>query len=67
MSTRILIVDDEPDALSVSQQHFRRDLRSGRFTVEFATSESAASTRPSSQIWPGDRPHLRNGDARDGE
>jgi CheY-like chemotaxis protein len=42
VSTRILVVDDEPDVESMFRQHFRRDLRSGRFTMEFATSAPAA-------------------------
>ena len=42
MSTRILVVDDEPDVESMFRQHFRRDLRAGRFTIEFATSAPAA-------------------------
>ncbi|HZR90523.1 MAG TPA: response regulator [Bradyrhizobium sp.] len=42
MSTRILVVDDEPDVESMFRQHFRRDLRAGRFTMEFATSAPAA-------------------------
>jgi CheY-like chemotaxis protein len=40
MSTYILIVDDEPDVEGLFRQHFRRDLRSGRFMMEFATSAS---------------------------
>jgi hypothetical protein len=36
MSTYILIVDDEPDVEGLFRQHFRRDLRSGRFMMEFA-------------------------------
>jgi CheY-like chemotaxis protein len=42
VSTYILVVDDEPDVESMFRQHFRRDLRSGRFTMAFATSASAA-------------------------
>ena len=42
MSMYILIVDDEPDVESMFRQHFRRDLRSGRFTMEFANSAPAA-------------------------
>src|SRR5450759_5184889 len=36
LSTHILVVDDEPDVESMFRQHFRRDLRSGRFVMEFA-------------------------------
>ena len=42
MSTYILVVDDEPDVESMFRQHFRRDLRAGRFTMEFANSAPAA-------------------------
>jgi CheY-like chemotaxis protein len=42
VSTYILVVDDEPDVESMFRQHFRRDLRSGRFIMEFATSALAA-------------------------
>jgi len=36
------VVDDEPDVEALFKQHFRRDLRSGRFTMEFALSGPAA-------------------------
>ena len=36
MSLLILVVDDEPDVEVLFRQHFRRDLRAGRFTMEFA-------------------------------
>src|SRR3954447_23625927 len=42
MRTRILVVDDEPDVESMFRQHFRRELRSGRFIMEFAQSAPAA-------------------------
>ena len=45
MSTYILVVDDEPDVESMFRQHFRRDLRSGRFIMEFALSGPAALQR----------------------
>ena len=45
MSTHILVVDDEPDVESMFRQHFRRDLRSGRFIMEFALSALAALER----------------------
>ena len=45
MSTHILVVDDEPDVESMFRQHFRRDLRSGRFIMEFALSAAAALDR----------------------
>ena len=42
MQLLILVVDDEPDVEALFRQHFRRDLRDGRFTMEFAQSASAA-------------------------
>ena len=45
MSTHILVVDDEPDVESMFRQHFRRDLRSGRFIMEFALSALAVLER----------------------
>jgi len=38
LSACIFVVDDEPDVESMFRQHFRRDLRSGRFMIEFALS-----------------------------
>lgn len=42
MSVLILVVDDEPDVEMLFRQQFRRDLRSGRFVMEFAQSAPAA-------------------------
>jgi len=36
------VVDDEPDVEALFRQHFRRDLRDGRFAMEFAQSAPAA-------------------------
>jgi CheY-like chemotaxis protein len=41
----ILVVDDEPDVAVLFHQQFRRDLRSGRFVMEFAQSAPAALQR----------------------
>jgi CheY-like chemotaxis protein len=41
----VLVVDDEPDVEMLFRQHFRRDLRAGRFTMEFVQSGSAALQR----------------------
>jgi CheY-like chemotaxis protein len=38
----ILVVDDEPDVEMLFRQQFRRDLRDGRFTMEFAQSAPVA-------------------------
>ena len=45
MSLLILVVDDEPDVEVLFRQQFRRDLRAGRFTMEFAQSAPAALER----------------------
>jgi CheY-like chemotaxis protein len=41
----ILVVDDEPDVELLFRQQFRRDLRAGRFTMDFAQSASTALAR----------------------
>jgi CheY-like chemotaxis protein len=41
----ILVVDDEPDVEVLFRQQFRRDLRVGRYTMEFAQSAPAALQR----------------------
>jgi CheY-like chemotaxis protein len=41
----VLVVDDEPDVEVLFRQQFRRELRSGRFTMEFAQSTPAALAR----------------------
>jgi len=41
----ILVVDDEPDVEQLFRQQFRRDLRAGRFTMEFAQSAKEALER----------------------
>jgi CheY-like chemotaxis protein len=38
----ILVVDDEPDVEDLFRQQFRRELRVGRFVMEFAQSATAA-------------------------
>lgn len=45
MSLLILVVDDEPDVELLFRQQFRRDLRSGRFLMEFTQSAQAALER----------------------
>jgi CheY-like chemotaxis protein len=41
----ILVVDDEPDVEELFRQQFRRDLRTGRFAMEFAQSAPMALQR----------------------
>ena len=45
MSVLILVVDDEPDVEVLFRQQFRRDLRTGRFVMEFTQSAPAALQR----------------------
>ena len=45
MGTYILVVDDEPDVEHLFRQQFRRDIRSGRFVLEFAASAPEALER----------------------
>ena len=42
MKPLILVVDDEPDVEVLFRQQFRRDLRGGRYNMEFAQSALAA-------------------------
>ena len=45
MSLLILVVDDEPDVEVLFRQQFRRELRAGRFAMEFARSAPMALQR----------------------
>ena len=45
MSVYILVVDDEPDVEALFRQQFRRELRAGRFAMEFAQSAPMALQR----------------------
>ena len=45
MNLLILVVDDEPDVEMLFRQQFRHDLRSGRFTMDFAQSGNMALHR----------------------
>ena len=45
MNLMILVVDDEPDVEQLFRQQFRRDIRAGRFTMEFAQSAAIALKR----------------------
>ena len=42
MSLLILVVDDEPDVEALFRQQFRRELRAGRFAMDFAQSAAEA-------------------------
>ncbi|MGQ0686187.1 response regulator [Bradyrhizobium sp.] len=45
MSVCILVIDDEPDVEMLFRQQFRRELRNGRFLMEFAPSAPVALRR----------------------
>ena len=45
MNLLILVVDDEPDVELQFRQQFRHDIRTGRFTMEFAQSAPSALER----------------------
>lgn len=45
MKLLILVVDDEPDIEMLFRQHFRKELRSGSFAMEFARDGDAALRR----------------------
>lgn len=45
MTLLVLVVDDEPDVETLFRQQFRRELRSERFTMEFAQSAAGALQR----------------------
>jgi CheY-like chemotaxis protein len=45
MSFLVLVVDDESDVEMLFRQQFRRDLRAGRFTMDFAQSADSALHR----------------------
>lgn len=42
MSVRILMVDDEPDAQELFRQNFRREIRKGVYSFDFAQSGEKA-------------------------
>ena len=42
MTVRVLVVDDEPDVEALFRQQFRREVREGLYTLEFALSAFGA-------------------------
>jgi CheY-like chemotaxis protein len=52
LSTYILVVDDEPDVEHLFRQQFRRDIRCGRFVMEFAASAPEALERAKAIVDP---------------
>jgi len=51
MTLLILVVDDEPDVEVLFRQQFRRDLRSERFTMEFAQSAPKLNLECARRSW----------------
>ena len=45
MNLLILVVDDEPDVEDLFRQQFRRDIRQGRFIMDFAFSGADALSK----------------------
>jgi CheY-like chemotaxis protein len=45
LTVLVLVVDDEPDVEALFRQQFRRELRAGRFAMEFSQSGSMALQR----------------------
>ena len=52
MTARILMVDDEPDAQELFRQNFRREIRKGVYSFDFALSGEAALKLLKSQTPP---------------
>ena len=42
MTVRVLVVDDEPDVETLFRQQFRREVRQGLYSLDFASSGKAA-------------------------
>lgn len=45
MTQLVLVIDDEPDVEMLFRQQFRKDIRAGRFALEFAINAEAALER----------------------
>ena len=45
MNLLVLVVDDEPDVEALFRQQFRREMRAGRFVMDFAPSGGQAIDR----------------------
>jgi CheY-like chemotaxis protein len=52
VGTYILVVDDEPDVEDLFRQQFRRDVRAGRFVLEFAASAPEAMEKAAGIVDP---------------
>jgi CheY-like chemotaxis protein len=45
MNLLVLVVDDEPDVEALFRQQFRREMRAGRFVMDFSSSGAQAIER----------------------
>ncbi len=50
MTVRVLVVDDEPDVEVLFRQQFRREVRNGLYTLDFAPSGEAALGKLTEQL-----------------
>lgn len=50
MTNRVLIVDDEPDVEVLFRQQFRREVREGDYTIDFALSGEVALDKLAGRI-----------------
>ena len=50
MTVMVLVVDDEPDVETMFRQQFRREIRQGLYTLDFALSGSTALDKLSTEV-----------------
>ena len=50
MTVRVLVVDDEPDVEALFRQQFRREVREGRYALDFALSGEATLGKLARQV-----------------
>jgi DNA-binding NtrC family response regulator len=50
MTVKVLIVDDEPDVETMFRQQFRREVRQGLYSLDFALSGAAALEKPADHV-----------------
>jgi DNA-binding NtrC family response regulator len=50
MTVKVLIVDDEPDVETMFRQQFRREVRQGLYSLDFALSGTAALEKPADHV-----------------
>jgi CheY-like chemotaxis protein len=50
VTVMVLVVDDEPDVETMFRQQFRREIRQGLYTLDFALSGSTALDKLSTEV-----------------